>query len=157
MAAKRRKRFTAGEIGAVNYVSAGSPAAMDFGLVGDVRCEACGAKISHVYVTDVGPLGGDCLATITGDTSTRAAVRGLVTKLRHVPWRDLREFRVERKSTPGAGWHVCASARWTESDRYYVIWCGVLDPYVTASIVRDRLDAWTDSNRWSRRPVEVIA
>lgn len=66
------------------YVKAGSPAAFE-ALGGDEfaepSCARCGARIKHVYLTNHGPLGGDCLATLTGDDSSRAAARRFVEKL----------------------------------------------------------------------------
>jgi hypothetical protein len=60
----------------LDYVRAGSPRASDYlGVHEDVSCACCGAAISHVFWSNVGPLGGDCAATLTGDNATRAAIR----------------------------------------------------------------------------------
>jgi len=80
-----RKRFPHVEVG--TFVKAGTPAAYEaLGPAGfaDVSCVVCGAKIANVYETNYGPMGGDCLATLTGDDSTRKAVQQLYEKLRYL-------------------------------------------------------------------------
>jgi hypothetical protein len=54
------------------YALAGTPAA--FELIGPhetANCVRCGSPIAHVFATNKGAMGGDCLATLTGDDSTR--------------------------------------------------------------------------------------
>lgn len=65
------------------YFRAGTPEASEWvrGDFSDVSCVRCGAKISHVFATNHGNMGGDCLATLTGDDSTRRLARQLNTKL----------------------------------------------------------------------------
>jgi hypothetical protein len=104
-------------------------------------------------MTDVGPLGGDCLATITGDETTRAAVRGLVTKLRSLPWIELYKFEVEQTGPRT----TCVRAYWQESGRLYVIWCGALVPDIAASIMRDRIAAWAEERGLMGRPVSIVS
>lgn len=48
------------------------------------RCVRCGLPIKHVFLTNKGPMGGDCLATLTGDPSTRRLARKLSRKLDEV-------------------------------------------------------------------------
>lgn len=65
-----------------DVVHAGSPRACErLGMHESMQCRRCGAVISIVYVTSHGPMGGDCLATLTGDASSRARLRSLSTKL----------------------------------------------------------------------------
>lgn len=65
-----------------DVVCAGSPRACAvLGMHEDMTCERCGARISVVYATSHGPLGGDCLATLTGDPSTRRRLQQLARKL----------------------------------------------------------------------------
>ncbi len=66
-----------GEVSVLDYVLAGSPKAKsmlgpDFA---DPKCSVCGAHLSHVFMTTIGILGGDCAATLTGDPATRSLVR----------------------------------------------------------------------------------
>lgn len=77
------KRFGE-EISITDYFHAGSPKAMEAlgGESEDVSCVRCGAKISHVFMTQYGPMGGDCIATLTGDDSTRKAIRTLLENLK---------------------------------------------------------------------------
>jgi hypothetical protein len=80
-----RKRFPNVEV--EGYVKAGTPAAYEVlgpARFSDVSCVVCGAKIANVFETNYGPMGGDCLATLTGDDSTRKAVQQLYEKLRYL-------------------------------------------------------------------------
>ena len=80
-----RKRFPRVEV--QGYVKAGTPAAYEMmgpARFSDVSCIVCGAKITNVYETNYGPMGGDCLASLTGDDSTRKAVQQLYEKLRYL-------------------------------------------------------------------------
>ena len=52
---------------------------------------------------------------------------------------------------------TCVRAKWRESGRLYVIWCGALAPNIAASIVQDRLDAWAEASRWTRQPVSILS
>ena len=65
------------------YHRAGTPEAAEWlaGGGADVSCVRCGARIGHVFQTSHGPMGGDCLATLTGDDSTRRLARVLRQKL----------------------------------------------------------------------------
>ena len=78
-----RKRFA--NVTLEGFVKAGTSAAHDAlgGQFDDVSCIVCGARIGNVFLTNHGPMGGDCLATLTGDDSTRAAVRKLYEVLRY--------------------------------------------------------------------------
>ena len=73
-----------GDVHVVDYFRAGSPKAVEAlgGDFADVDCVRCGSKISHVFMTESGPMGGDCLATLTGDDSTRKAIRATIEKLK---------------------------------------------------------------------------
>lgn len=42
-----------------------------------VVCFNCGRPIKYVFLTSKGPMGGDCLATMTGDNSTRKVFRSI--------------------------------------------------------------------------------
>lgn len=65
-----------------DVVCAGSPrACAALGMHEDMSCVRCGARISIVYATSYGPMGGDCLATLTGDPSTRRRLQQLTRKL----------------------------------------------------------------------------
>jgi len=72
-----------------NFVLAGTSAAFD--ALGanceDPSCVRCGSPISYVFVTNKGAMGGDCLATLTGDNSSRKVARKLVKTLeRELSW-----------------------------------------------------------------------
>jgi len=89
-----RKRFPNVEV--EGYVKAGTPAAYEVlgpARFSDVSCVVCGAKIANVFETNYGPMGGDCLATLTGDDSTRKAVQQLYEKLRYLNKFDPLEVR----------------------------------------------------------------
>lgn len=62
-----------GDIGAVTYYKIGTARAAAAGFTEEATCEHCGAQIRHLFVGAY-VLGGDCLATLTGDDSTRSAV-----------------------------------------------------------------------------------
>ena len=65
-----------------SVVHAGSPRACEaLGMHEHMACVRCGARISIVYATSHGPMGGDCLATLTGDASTRRRLAQLARKL----------------------------------------------------------------------------
>jgi len=78
MIAKKKAAFSNTEV--ASYCVAGTAGAFEaLGRDGDdVHCVVCGARIKYIFLTNHGPMGGDCLATITGDRSTRQAVRRLV-------------------------------------------------------------------------------
>jgi hypothetical protein len=76
-----RSAAAAGEVHVLDYFVAGSARGADHAAGDDVSCANCGSKIAHCFATDVGILGGDCAANITGDNSTRAAVRRYLPKL----------------------------------------------------------------------------
>jgi len=156
MSTTRTLRFTADQIGAPHYVVAGSPSAATFGLVGDVCCVNCGARISHVFVTDVGPIGGDCLATITGDASTRAAVRTITRRLAGTPIGDLFSWTIRRNEHGES----VLGARWVERDhrgehRYHCAGVWRVEPALLAAIVREHLTRWADTRGVLARGVEV--
>lgn len=74
--AKTAKDFGVDQVTVVDFVMAGSSRAADLGgMSDDVSCVCCGARITNVFISNVGPLGGDCAATLTGDESTRAEIR----------------------------------------------------------------------------------
>lgn len=82
------------------YVLAGTEAAFD--TLGPreaetPHCVRCGSPISHVFVTSKGPMGGDCLATLTGDQSTRRLARQLTQKLNvEMGYREVSGLEVKR-------------------------------------------------------------
>ena len=65
------------------FVTAGTePAHEALGPTGEhPYCVRCGSPIKYVFLTSKGPMGGDCLATLTGDTSTRRLARAVSKKL----------------------------------------------------------------------------
>lgn len=84
------------------YVEAGTAAAFE-ALPPDVAeqpfCVRCGSAISHVFLTSKGPMGGDCLATLTGDPATRQLGRKLTAALDRVRrYREVTGLKVERSS-----------------------------------------------------------
>jgi hypothetical protein len=83
MSAATRQRFANPTV--EGFVKAGTPAALEQlgGGFENVSCVVCGTRIGNVFLTDHGPMGGDCLATLTGDDSTRASVRKLYEALRY--------------------------------------------------------------------------
>lgn len=119
--AGRLARFTPEQVGAAHYVLAGTPAAEEYGLRGAVECVNCGKPIAHVFVTDVGPMGGDCLATITGDDSTRKVVQRMMRdrhKFTPIVARDL----VNVTAAPAYdGKGSVLRARWRDSGRSQTI------------------------------------
>ena len=93
------------EITVEGYFRAGSPAASewDLGDFEDVSCVRCGAKIGHVFMTNHGPMGGDCLATLTGDDTTRRVVRQIRQKLANwAATNELYGFQVGTSERTGA-------------------------------------------------------
>jgi len=78
------KRFP-DDISITDYFLAGSPKALE-ALSGsefaDATCVRCGSKIKHVFMTQYGPMGGDCIATLTGDDSTRKEIRKVIDALK---------------------------------------------------------------------------
>lgn len=81
------------------FVMAGTPSAFEAlppGQAAAPRCVRCAAPISNVFLTSKGPMGGDCLATLTGDQSTRRLARKLSQKLgRVMNYREVRGLRVK--------------------------------------------------------------
>lgn len=104
------------------FVVAGTPAALEAltpGQAESPHCVRCGSQISNVFLTSKGPMGGDCLATLTGDPSTRRLGRKLAQKLDQVSgYREVTGLLVK------PGWH----------GDYNV---------VAVSIDRDDYDSWT--------------
>jgi hypothetical protein len=67
-----------------------------------VHCVCCGSPLKNVFVTESGPMGGDCLATKTGDNSTRVLFRKISKKLGEViNYHDIRVQGLHIKD----GWH----------------------------------------------------
>lgn len=74
--AKNAADFGVDIVSVVDFVVAGSSGAADMGgMSDDVSCVCCGARITNVFISNVGPLGGDCAATLSGDDSTRREVQ----------------------------------------------------------------------------------
>lgn len=83
-----REAHDAGAFEIEGYMKAGSAEAGDYGVqrgnehgAPEVECVRCGSKIGHVFMTSHGPMGGDCVATITGDPSTRSLARKIKESL----------------------------------------------------------------------------
>lgn len=124
MATRKRKtddtRFGE-ETVVTDYFRAGSPAAREAlgGDFKDVDCVRCGSKISHVFMTNYGPMGGDCVATLTGDDSMRKDVRRVAEALKQSKFSvefykgRLNAVEVEFKSAPGARPAMVVSTRAT--------------------------------------------
>lgn len=73
-----------------DFVVAGSERSCE--VLGPYKCEeptcvVCGARLRDVFVTNYGPMGGDCFATLSGNPETRKAYRKLVKLFDQVePW-----------------------------------------------------------------------
>lgn len=94
-----KSAIKAGDFNILDVVQAGSPRACDaLGMHEDVACRRCGAKIAIVYATTLGPLGGDCLATLTGDASTRRRLTNLTRTLTSAALVDGIRFRLQAAS-----------------------------------------------------------
>jgi len=77
---RRRKgdKDLAEDLDIEGFVTAGTePAHAALGpMVGEEPyCIRCGSPIKYVFLTSKGPMGGDCLATLTGDPATRKLAR----------------------------------------------------------------------------------
>lgn len=121
MAKRRRCRFEKGEVEIEGFVIAGTPSAfeaLDPREAESPHCANCGAALTNVFLTNVGPMGGDCLATCTGDPTTRAAFRKITKK---VPWAMERGkvTRIEVESGSGFAPDIKIKAR-IITDRSYV-------------------------------------
>ena len=62
-------------------VAGTEPAYEALGPYESVYCVCCGAQINFVLLTNKGPMGGDCYATLSGDNTTRRVWRKLGQKL----------------------------------------------------------------------------
>jgi len=123
MATKKKNRFTAEDVGSWEYVRAGTSSAADLDLIDeDVSCVNCGAPLTHVFVTEVGPMGGDCLASITGDDSTRKVVQKMQRERSKFYWilDNLRDLKVE---TLDRGRSACFSGYRWDDGKYHVVGC----------------------------------
>ena len=110
-----RKKFAEG-VTVTDYVLAGSAPAALAGFAGEVSCACCGSRISHVFLSSVGPLGGDCAASLTGDHTTRSAVQRAVRAARPRA-SEIGEVTIERDgSSWGVSYVVRGSGRVRESD-----------------------------------------
>lgn len=112
------------------FAVAGTPYAFElFGPHEEMTCRQCGAQLSNVYATSLGPMGGDCLATLTGDNATRSAVRrarAAFSKVGHLGRITLLGLDVEKSSctrawaarayVAGCGWKAFGFAN-TPADR----------------------------------------
>ena len=158
--AKTKARFSRDEIGSWTYVRPGTSAAMEVGLGDEVLCVNCGKPISHVFMTDVGPLGGDCLATITGDDSTRKSVVAL--------YKDLPKYNAVFfghssgiSRTPIVGLNnqnsVCVRSTYLNSGRLArVIACyKTRDVNLVASVIASMFEEMSADSGWSHPGVAV--
>jgi hypothetical protein len=101
-----------------DVVCAGSPrACAALGMHEDMSCVRCGARISIVYATSHGPMGGDCLATLTGDPSTRRRLQQLTRKL-HVHALD---HEAQFKLTPQSDGSVTVARVYLDTGRERII------------------------------------
>ena len=102
----------AGAFDVEDVVAAGSPRCHDaVGPRERYTCRRCGALISTIYVTTHGPLGGDCLATLTGDASTRARVAKITRKLNSAMLDPDARFRLEPRGGQVSISRIYASGR----------------------------------------------
>lgn len=60
---------------------AGTVDAYEHGIEEDAHCVVCGSPIKYCFSTQYGIVGGDCLATLTGDDSTRKAVKSIINQM----------------------------------------------------------------------------
>lgn len=107
------------------YYRAGTPEAAEWVAGGgaDLSCVRCGARIGHVFQTSHGPMGGDCVATLTGDDSTRRLAR--VLRQRLSGWaenRDLIGFEVGSSAQRGAS--IVGIYQRDGRDWRYDLWTG---------------------------------
>jgi hypothetical protein len=130
------------ELAPHHLVISGTESAYDaFGPHDTLSCANCGAAIKYAWVTECGPVGGDCLATLTGDASTRRDItRALATITRELSWRryDRLEvngtcihgyFQPEPDASPRArDWKVLACLKTPEIAR------------LTAALAAEQLD-----------------
>lgn len=82
---KTRERFQ--ETTLDGFVVAGQP--NDFGVEEEANCCVCGSRIKNVFLTNYGPMGGDCLATLTGDDSTRKEIKSIMRRLQNTLFEPL--------------------------------------------------------------------
>ena len=157
----KRSRFAVEQIGNIEYIEAGSPQGMEFGLSpGEpVLCVNCGHRITHVYMTDVGPLGGDCLATITGDDSTRKSVQAIRKAAKKIDPREMSYPEVEWK--PHAYFKApygesVLRARWRDSGRSHFLgsFRGA-DPKLVRDVAQAVVDDLYGAIGWHVPTVEV--
>jgi hypothetical protein len=59
----------------------GTEQAFDFTGTDNLCCSRCGSTLKLALVTEIGLLGGDCYATLTGDDTTRKEFRKLFNAL----------------------------------------------------------------------------
>lgn len=136
------------------YYRAGSPDSMEYGHVGEgpVLCVRCGSRIAHVFVTNHGNLGGDCLATLTGDDSTRALARKLNTNLG--TWsanRQLVGFKVGTSAHSGAT--VSGIYRWGDvGENTRILWASDTAP---AALVQGIVQQYVEHREG--RPLRFVA
>jgi hypothetical protein len=79
ISAARKAKFPEPDL--EDFVVAGSERSCE--VLGPYKCEeptcvVCGARLRDVFVTNYGPMGGDCFSTLSGDPTTRKAYRKLV-------------------------------------------------------------------------------
>ena len=128
MAKRKRCRFARNEVEIEGYVVAGSPDAVEAlgPMAGESpSCVNCGARLKNVFLTSVGPMGGDCLATCTGDDSTRKVVYKILKSLRQkLGWERPVRILIEDGRRGANPYTVSIMAR-TE-DSYVEPWSGEL-------------------------------
>ena len=70
------------------------------------QCIRCGSPLLYTFVTSKGPMGGDCLATVTGDQSTRKLAKKVlegVKKAKMYVKAPLQALEVTKKPYQAAG------------------------------------------------------
>jgi hypothetical protein len=134
MNAATKTKFAGAEM--LDYFVAGTVSA--FETLGancdDVNCVVCGARIKHVFETTHGPMGGDCLATITGDSSTRRVVRQLTKAVETVAkFYNHEGIAIEIK--PSFHGDVCAFVK---------------------TATRGQFNEWTGEQSWTFRTAKAV-
>jgi hypothetical protein len=90
-----KRDLEAGAFEVADVVTAGSPRCHEVaGVRESYTCRRCGAFITTIYMTTHGPLGGDCLATLTGDSSSRSRIQSLTRKLHPIIIGEHARFRL---------------------------------------------------------------
>jgi hypothetical protein len=90
----------------------------------NIGCVRCGARIRHVFMTQHGPMGGDCIATLTGDSQTRAVFRKFKKAISNAKSNGFKTDYVEVNKSSFGGYVVSlvpkASRAWSDVEGRFV-------------------------------------